>query len=373
MKSIHSVMAANVGQAPGFFFLRHALAIAIIAFHSYVIVVGLNIAAAEHKGAVAAHAAQMTAAQLLVELLRPGLFALVGAFFVLSGFLVFGSAARVRDVKPFLTLRLLRIAPALMTEVALSALLLGPAVTTMSLGAYFSDVRFWTYFLNIVGIVHFELPGVFQSNPFPNVVNINLWTLPPEFYCYAFLAVLMVAFRQRLQAAAAVAAIAGFVFFAAGELIFDLPVRANTTRYTATYIVYLFFLGAAFMAFAERVRFSLLLFLAAGAAYFLLTLFRVSDVLAGIPLAYATIYLGCRTFRWFDGLLKSDLSYGLYLYGFPISQTLVFVLLPYIGGWSAASRVLTVALLSVILTLIFAKLSWTFVEKPFLRLRKRFI
>ncbi len=57
----------------------------------------------------------------------------------------------------------------------------------------------------------------------------------------------------------------------------------------------------------------------------------------------------------------------------PISQTLVFVLLPYIGGWSAASRVLTVALLSVILTLIFAKLSWTLVEKPFLRLRKRFI
>ena len=372
MKSIQSVIADNGGQAPGFFFLRHALAIVIIIFHSYVIVVGLDLSAAEHKGDVAGHAASLTTAQFVVELLRPGLFSLVGAFFVLSGFLVFGSALRVRKVKPFLALRLLRIAPALLTEVTLSALVLGPLVTTLSLGAYFSDPKFWTYFLNIVGMVHFELPGVFQTNPFPNIVNINLWTLPPEFYCYALLAVLMWLFRNHLQLAVIIAATGGFVWFAAGELVFDIPVRANSTRYTGAYIVYLFGFGAAFMALSGRVRFSLPLFLAAAASYYILTLFRISDVAASIPLAYATVYLGCCTFRWFDNMLKSDLSYGLYLYGFPISQTLMFVLAPHMQGLNAASTVAAIAGLSIILTLIFAKLSWTFVEKPFLRFRKHF-
>ncbi len=372
MKNIQSVMSDNGGQAPGFFFLRHALAIIIIIFHSYAIVVGLNINAAEHKGAVAAYTSQLTMAQFVVELLRPGLFSLVGAFFVLSGFLVFGSAVRVRDVKPFLALRLLRIAPALMTEVTLSALVLGPLVTTLSLGLYFSDPKFWTYFLNIVGMVHFELPGVFQTNPFPNIVNINLWTLPPEFYCYALLAVLMWMFRNRLPLAAIIAAMGGFVWFGVGELVFDVPVRANTTRYTVSYIVYLFALGAAFMALSSRVRFSLPFFVAAVISYYALTLFRISDVAASIPLAYVTVYLGCCSFRWFDNMLKSDLSYGLYLYGFPISQALMFVLMPHMQGLGAVSRVAVIASLSIILTLLFAKLSWMFVEKPFLRFRKHF-
>ena len=68
--------------------------------------------------------------------------------------------------------------------VTLSALFLGPLLTTFPLVSYFSDPLFIAYFGNIVGHVQFTLPGVFHNNPLPEVVNGNLWTLPPEFYCY---------------------------------------------------------------------------------------------------------------------------------------------------------------------------------------------
>jgi hypothetical protein len=83
--------------------------------------------------------------------------------------------------------RVFRIAPALIVEVTLSALVLGPWLTEKSLSEYFSDPLFLNYFLNIVGSVHFYLPGVFVQNPVPGVVNQNLWTLKPEFFCYIFM------------------------------------------------------------------------------------------------------------------------------------------------------------------------------------------
>jgi peptidoglycan/LPS O-acetylase OafA/YrhL len=113
-------------------------------------------------------------------------YPIVPAFFALSGVLVANSMVRVAyDIRIFLTLRTLRIFPALAVEISLSALILGPRVTTFELGAYFNDGTRW-------GFVHFQLPGVFLDNPIPNVVNGQLWTVPSELRCYIALAVLMV-------------------------------------------------------------------------------------------------------------------------------------------------------------------------------------
>ena len=81
--------------------------------------------------------------------------------------------------------------PALFVEITLSALVLGPLLTTWLLRDYVADIRFWEYFGNIVGRIRFELPGVFESNPVAGVVNQNLWTLKPEFYCYILMAIMI--------------------------------------------------------------------------------------------------------------------------------------------------------------------------------------
>ena len=109
-------------------------------------------------------------------------------FFALSGFLVAGSLLRSRTVAMFLASRIIRIFPALSVEVLLSAVLLGPLFTSLTLAQYFRSHEFWGYWWNLVGHVHFRLPGVFDANPNPNVVNGQLWTVPYELYCYVLLA-----------------------------------------------------------------------------------------------------------------------------------------------------------------------------------------
>jgi peptidoglycan/LPS O-acetylase OafA/YrhL len=119
-------------------------------------------------------------------------------FFALSGFLVAGSLERSNTLITFLGLRVFRIMPALTVEVLLSALVLGPLLTTVSLAYYFSSGEFFSYFLNIFGEIHYYLPGVFLSNPV-TVVNGQLWTVPWELACYIALAALAVTgiFRRR--------------------------------------------------------------------------------------------------------------------------------------------------------------------------------
>ena len=96
-------------------------------------------------------------------------------FFALSGFLVAGSMERTPKLSQFLTLRIIRLVPALAVEVLLCALILGPLVTNKPLWDYFAAPEFWAYFRNIVGDVHFTLPGVFEDNKLPRIVNASLW------------------------------------------------------------------------------------------------------------------------------------------------------------------------------------------------------
>lgn len=66
----------------------------------------------------------------------------------------------------------------------LSFAVLGPVVTTLSTGDYFSSSDSWRYLMNAILRPVFALPGVFQDAPYVGSVNGSLWTLPVEFFCY---------------------------------------------------------------------------------------------------------------------------------------------------------------------------------------------
>ena len=98
--------------------------------------------------------------------------AVLPMFFALSGFLVVGSAIRLSALTPFLLSRGLRIIPALATEITISALLIGSALTSLPLREYFTSRGLLEYFGSLTGRVVFELPGViFIGNP--NSVQVN--------------------------------------------------------------------------------------------------------------------------------------------------------------------------------------------------------
>ena len=367
--TLKEALKRSRGVGPGFHMLRHALSLTILFHHCRVMVVGSVANQTYEKGLLTA---ELTYGQVAVELLRPGLFALIGIFFALSGFLIAGSAVRNPDIRIFFANRALRILPALSVEVTLSALILGPAVTTVALSEYFTHQDFFRYFGNIVGLVSFTLPGVFESNPWPDVVNGNLWTLPPEFWCYFFMLLLMVGgllLRPRVLTALIICCL----IISTLLNMYDpssFVVKANPTHFANWYIVMLFFFGIAFYLNAKHVILHPLLFVASGIAYYLLTMMSHLGPLSGVFLTYCMVYVGTKPFPIFDKFVKVDLSYGIYLYGWPITQTVIFFTLPLLVGQGNLTKVAIIFPVVLILTCAFAAASWNWIEKPALSLRK---
>ncbi|MCX7305514.1 MAG: acyltransferase family protein, partial [Hyphomicrobiales bacterium] len=114
----------------GFDYMRITLSISVLVFHSFAVSYGID-----------AH-------EPLSNPAKPFVSAILPAFFSLSGFLVAGSLYRSRGLTTFFGLRVLRIVPALAVEVIISALLLGPLLTTLPLEEYFRDPKFAAYFWN---------------------------------------------------------------------------------------------------------------------------------------------------------------------------------------------------------------------------------
>ena len=168
------VLRSNNGVGPGFDAQRLGLSVWVFTLHAMFICQGADVA--EQFAADPLH-------RILISPVMP-------MFFMVSGYLVTGSAIRTKTLSTFLTFRILRIVPALLVETTLSALILGPWLTEKSLSEYFSDLLFPKYFLNVIGNVQYFLPGLFVHNPI-QAVNINLWTLKPEFYCYIFMSIMI--------------------------------------------------------------------------------------------------------------------------------------------------------------------------------------
>jgi peptidoglycan/LPS O-acetylase OafA/YrhL len=172
--SIAERLDATKGRPTGFDYLRIILALGVIVAHAFPLSYGIQYAYQLERTPLGGFQAWI-----------------VPMFFALSGFLVAGSLER-NPIGVFVGLRVIRIAPALAVEVTLSALLLGPLLTTVPLAHYFADPKFRSYFLNMLGDIHYLLPGVFHSNPYPDIVNGQLWTVPVELRCYITLTILAI-------------------------------------------------------------------------------------------------------------------------------------------------------------------------------------
>lgn len=270
----------------------------------------------------------------------------VGAFFVISGYLVTGSLTRTPSVTTFVAKRLLRIVPGLLAALLVTAFIIGPASTTLNAGAYLADPNVYGYVLKNLTLyaVAYDLPGVFLTVPVAGVVNGSLWTLRLEFTAYLALAALGAA-RQatpRILTALALAAATGSIAIHAIGL--DAQDDLFRIAYLAGVNGFLFLSGAALQEGAWRPP----SWLTATAMILLVT----PVWFLGLPLIVSRLgALGTPR-------LPADLSYGLYIYSFPLQQILAEH-----GRLSLAT--------SLAFALPCAALSWFLVEKPALRLKAR--
>ena len=363
--SVGSWMIATHGRTSGFDYLRIILASLVVLSHSRVVTYGL--AAVSPTAATAGGHP---------PLFQPILWSIVPSFFILSGFLVAGSLMRAKTIFEFGMLRVLRIVPALFVETMIAALILGPLVTALPLRDYFADAAFWCYPLNIIGDIHYVLPGVFTHNPAPNIVNVQLWTIPVELQCYEMLVIVSIVmvwvsrlWLFQLKTGVGLLTLGTLVVLLASMMQPQGAPKmwhdgANTVA-TST-LVLSFLIGVTAFFYRERIPLRFGLFLLSAAAAFIAMYDGRWQYLAVIPLAYATIYFGLTNFPKTLITVTGDYSYGVYLYGYPVQQTFAY-LFPHNRIWELNFVV------SLTASMIIAALSWHFVESRVLAYRKAII
>jgi peptidoglycan/LPS O-acetylase OafA/YrhL len=288
----------------------------------------------------------------------------VDVFFLTSGFLVTASLLNRRSVVGFAWARVLRIFPGLWVMLALTVFGLGLAVTDRSARGYVSDPETWRYFVkNAIlfrGMVP-DLPGVFSSNPIQSVVNGSLWTLGPEVKLYIILfalGVLAIIARRR-------GVIRWSVFALAVSAAVPYLMNGNFDNSSDEYsrLTFLFFVGASCYLFKDRIPLDRTAFFVLLAAVLLAALDRRVFFFAfSVALPYLVFYVA----YGFGGRIRAfnrlgDYSYGIYIYAFPVEQTIAHLL----PGVSAVSLMGV----SAIATLVLAMLSWHLLEQRALKLK----
>jgi peptidoglycan/LPS O-acetylase OafA/YrhL len=278
----------------------------------------------------------------------------VWMFFCISGYLVAQSYLR-RSLLGYLGARILRIMPGL-TAALLFSLIVAAIFSNLSLLEFIQHPQTMTYFLRgILLDIQYELP-TFEHNPYQGGINRPLWTLPVEIVMYCFIAalgMLSILRRQYLAIGVSVTCILLLVMYPNTATLFPTA----ESKYVIAPVI-CFLVGA--LLFISRdigiINWAGLIFVTA--CLFVVGLMQPSlKVVLYVFISYATIWVALN--RHFQIRLPrklGDVSYGLYIYSYPIQQAVVH-LLPGSSPW-------LVFLISFFATLLTAWASWHLIEKP---------
>ena len=294
---------------------------------------------------------------LTIHLGRLGVY----IFFIISGYLVSKSWDRSPHLLIYFKKRALRIFPALVVCVFLSVFLLGAFVTLLPIKIYFQDILTYKYLLNSILYIVYQLPGVFTHLPYPNVVNGSLWTLPVEFFMYIIVALLGFVFKANR-----------YIYFISLLLFLFLyffiknPIIFYATDFRAIFHFGIFFIiGALIQKFYLQPLFTLkatILSFVLIVFFYLLNLPVLYSLWISLPVI--VLYFGLQKGSFITKhFQKNDYSYGIYIYAFPIQQTMIF-LFPTLNFF-------VYFIISFLFTQLLAYFSWHIVEKKALK-RKQF-
>jgi len=283
----------------------------------------------------------------------------VDVFFVTSGFLVTGSLVGRGSLVAYLWARALRIYPALWVMLLLTVFGLAPALTSLPLADYFASPKTREYFVKCATLIwglRYSLPGVFETLPLKSEFNGSLWTLPIEVRLYLdlaaawFVLALLPAIRVKaLRLAIPLAAAAWFVLI--------LKIKLTGGANGPDIRIFMFLYGSSLYLWRDKMpmQWAALVALPAAliAASFDKTAFFVVYTLSLAPLVMHLAYLPGGAIRRFNE--RGDFSYGVYIWAFPIQQTLA-LLFPGLALWAMIA-------LSAAASLAVAYLSWNLIEK----------
>jgi peptidoglycan/LPS O-acetylase OafA/YrhL len=295
----------------------------------------------------------------------------VDAFLAISGFLVAHSWERSRSLGDFLMKRVRRVYPAFVVLMLFQAFVVAPLFAAVY--RPYTASQLVKIGLEIADLVGYGFPNgrlldPFPTNPIPHEMNGSLWTIRYEFVCYVLLAGFAVVglMKRRVWMLVIACLSIGMTGLVSSGAVHVPWSKVITAALGAQKLLFnftsFFFSGVAFYLYRDRLRFPAILVVTASglivAAMFSVQLGNVLLATAGVYLLIA--FAVQQRIRLAGLVRRADISYGFYLYAFPIQQILVRL---------SRDRLSALGLfaLAAPLTAAVATASWFLVERPFLR------
>ena len=240
---------------------------------------------------------------------------------MISGFLVTQSWLARAAIVPFVAARALRIYPALIGAVVFTVLLAGLS-SALDWQDFLGHAQTRDYIVHVAPgwEMKYRLPGAFPANPIAHDVNGSLWTLPVELRLYvAVLAAGVLGLLAR-PVVWLLALSLLLELFAWRPDLFPMPPYDEVTRN----LVLLFALGSLAYVWRGAIPVSL----AAAAIALTLVIADPAGLARGALfaplLAYVMLVAAYHPrLQWPAFNRVGDYSYGVYVYSFPIQQTLL--------------------------------------------------
>ena len=276
----------------------------------------------------------------------------VDGFFLLSGYLIMQSWDAQPAAWPFLKKRLLRIYPGFIVASLLCAFIVGPLASVPS--EYFVAFDTANFMHGVLLLAIPSIPRVFDGTPYA-FVNGSMWTISREFMCYLFVLAAGVTGLLRLR------------HFCLGltVVVFAALVRfkLNNIPVVDLRLASFFLSGACYYTYRHSIRFNGRI----AAAVTVITVIGLCSwrgaelVLASVG-GYALLYCAGKRSALLSRFNRlPDVSYGVYLYGWP-TQKLLLWYNPLMSPWALFAAAAPIAILA-------GAVSWYLIEKPALRFK----
>lgn len=253
----------------------------------------------------------------------------VHGFFIISGYLIFNSLLRCKGLADYYWKRLLRLYPALFV-VLLLTVLLAPAVYESSV-PYLHNKSVYSYIPQNLTLFFRQkgIDGVFESNPYKHSINGSLWTI-----CYEFSMYIMVSFLFFIRKKKFMKIVVILLFIVSYTLTIFHPdflfgvFRRMELGSGSFYNLMCFFTAGMVLTYLDiksRKTENILIIL----SFIVLALsiyMGFFTYASYITIPILVILLGKRSTQYINrlGEVVGDTSYGIYIYSFPVQQTLMY-------------------------------------------------
>jgi len=286
----------------------------------------------------------------------------VATFFFLSGLLVTNSLFKNNSFEAFNVFavsRIFRIWPALITVVIFTSLIIGPLYSGLDLSEYFSHPLWYKYIWNNLTLkTQFILPDVFTDNLYARSVNGSIWTIRHEATLYAVLlcGYFLLKGNKKLIAALCFVVIC-YVFIDQQQTLVLLTNKKNSY-----FLIPCFLIGSLFSILQYKIKLTIQRFLLFIMCSFLFKNTPLNDLIYAVTFFYGIIYIFSCSFIC-KIKVKYDISYGVYLWGFPVQQIISYHFSDY--------GLIFNLVLAIIISCFIGCLSFIYIEKPAMNLSKK--